>query len=149
MEVPIATPRQRMPRRFRARKGKRGDQTMRAVRIIARPTPDNPDEAPLYLDATVDDADMIVGQRALFGLQGEFNKPEVHFYPFVLHEKGGRMNFGRGYEEIGQYAALNIREVPIRIGQLITRRSDWAPQVGHLRIDQIIQLAPEPPNSAT
>ena len=70
---------------------------MRVVRIIAKP--EDLDEPPLYLDASIDDADMIVGRQALFGLQRDFNTPEVHSYPFVLH-LNGRMNFGRGYERI-------------------------------------------------
>lgn len=114
----------------------------KAVRIIAKPLPENPAEAPIFLDVVIDDDDMIATNRAVFGLSGNFDHSEEHFYPFVL-QKDGKMNFGRGYEDTGdQYAKLDIRDVPIRVGQLITRRSDWAPQLGYLRIDQLIPLAP-------
>ena len=115
---------------------------MKAVRIIANPLPEDPAEAPIFLDVVIDDDDMIASSRAVFGLSGNFDHPEVHFYPFVLHNDG-KMNFGRGYEDNGeQFATLDIRDVPIRAGQLVARRSDWAPQLGYLRIDQLIQLAP-------
>jgi hypothetical protein len=93
------------------------------VRITARPTVDNPDEFPLYVDAVVDDSNKVSGNYPIFGFQGEIGQRSGASMPFILHPDG-RMDFGEKYVSPDRFYHLDLRDVSVGVGQLVTIRGD-------------------------
>jgi hypothetical protein len=93
---------------------------MRYVRVFAEPTDDNPGAPPFYVDAIVDDAGEILGQHALFGVQGDFRNRDAHFEPFVLF-RDGKIDWGMAFQKTtnGQFGSLNLHDAPVSMDRLL------------------------------
>jgi hypothetical protein len=106
------------------------------VRITARPTVDNPDEFPLYVDLILDDNDKVLGNYPIFGFQGEIGQKSGASMPFILHSDG-RMDFGEKYVSPDRFYHLDLRDVSIRVKQLLTIHGD-----GYEGAFRILELRP-------
>jgi hypothetical protein len=95
----------------------------RYVRITARPTVDNQDEFPLYVDVILDDSNSVSGSHPVFGFQGEIGQRSGASMPFLL-QPDGRMDFGEKYVSPDRFYHLNLRGVSVGVGQLVTIHGD-------------------------
>ena len=96
---------------------------VRYVRIIARPTVDNPDEFPLYVDAILDDNNKVSGSYPIFGFQGEIQQRSGASMPFILRSDG-RMDFGEKYASTDRFYHFDLRDVSISVKQLLRIHGD-------------------------
>ena len=93
---------------------------MKYVRVFAGSADDNPAAPPFYVDAIVDDAEEILGQHALFGVQGDFRNRDAHFEPFVLFHDG-KIDWGTAFQKTTseQFGSLDLRDAPVSVDRLL------------------------------
>lgn len=116
----------------------RGEEVLRYVRVVAKPTVDNPNAPTLFLDAALGSDARIAGERPLFGFQGEMRRRASCSLPLALYADG-TLDYGEECEDKSeQYAFCNIRDVEIAIGQLILLR--FSTYEEHFRISEVIDM---------
>jgi hypothetical protein len=110
---------------------------MQYVRIVAKPTIDNPDAAPILVDTIVDETGRILGKHTLFGTFGSLERKEDAFYPFTL-DISGKIDYGSDYDH-GRFATFDLRDDKIIADRILTYMS---PGLGtqRYRINKIILL---------
>jgi hypothetical protein len=90
----------------------------RYVRVIAVSTIDNPDTAPLHIDVGLTAEGMIVGDRAIFGFQGDIKNRYGRSLPFILYSDG-KADFGEKYPDGDRFGELNLREDRVYLRRLL------------------------------
>ena len=110
---------------------------VRCLRITALPTVDNPVEFPLYVDVITDDSNMVSGMHPIFGFQGEIGQRSGASMPFILHSDG-RMDFGEKYLTTGRFYHLDLRNVSMDVGRLLTIHGEG--YQASFRISELITL---------
>jgi hypothetical protein len=111
------------------------------VRVVAEPSVDNPTCKPIHVDLVIDDAGSIVGKHSVFGVQGDFNRKDEQFCPFVL-DLNGKVDYGDGYGKNSseQYAKLDLRDGLVEVGRILHLTSEsFGPEVYKIR--QVLVLA--------
>ena len=112
----------------------------RYVRIVAEPTIDNPDTAPLFLDLAINFENEIVGSNAIFAFQGDMNNSHGRSLPFVLLSDG-KADFGEEYDSSDRYGELNLRDGKIFEGRLLRFHGNGYDE--RFRIKRVIPLSEE------
>ena len=116
---------------------------MRAVRIDAMPTEDNPTVEPLHIIAMLNDMNEVIGRDPMFGMQGKFAlHGTAKSYPFVLY-RNDTLDFGTNHDTISndRLAKLKLRDKPVREGAILTLESKHGGSVGHtFRVSKISTL---------
>jgi hypothetical protein len=110
----------------------------RYVRIVASPTADNEDAAPLYFDVAIDSDNQIANERTIFGFQGDMNSRFGRSFPFILYSDG-RSDFGEEYDTADRFGEIDLREGKIFKGRLFRSHGNGFDE--RFRITQIIVLA--------
>jgi hypothetical protein len=85
---------------------------------VAEPTIDNAKTAPLFLDVSIDSANNIADNRAIFAFQGDIDNRYGRSLPFILFSTG-RVDFGESYDTGERYGELDLREGKIFEGRLL------------------------------
>jgi hypothetical protein len=115
-----------------------GGSMARNIRITATPTVDNLEEFPFYVDLVLDDSSKVSGDHPIFGFQGEIAQRSGASMPFILHSDG-RMDFGEKYDSPGRFFQIDLRDVSVCVGQLLTISGDS--YEGKFRIRDLKPLA--------